>query len=192
MKIDGQYNRIQLPQLKIDDIELFRKQLERLDIFSVKARIQIRLIKPLQNEIDSGKIKNIINSDFASKLKDRIFVLTKNLELIDGHHSLHSLAILETSDFKVKCLILDDTYENLAIKLGATTFMNKINEDENKPKTDLDRLKERQEAEMEALKKKHFQQLQTAKQKDFNKKMDESKVLSDDKLIEIWVKYSSI
>lgn len=188
MKLSGNYNRIQLPQLYFENIEDFRRRLEQFGINSVKARVEIRSIKPLQNEIDTNKIHNIVNSDFVDTLRNRIFVLTNNLQLIDGHHSLHALCMLESSLFKVNCIILNDSYENLAIKLQASTLMKKINEEESKPKTDTDRLKDRQAAEMEALKKKHFNELQSAKQKEFNKKMDESRKLTPDKLFELWLK----
>lgn len=189
INLSGNYNRIQLPQLYVEDIDDFRNRLMQFGIFSIKGRCEIKSIKPLQNQIDPIKIHNILNSDFIDTLRSRIFVLTKDLKLIDGHHSLHALSILESSSFKVNCLILTDNYENLAIKLQATTFMkDNITEEENKPKTDTDRLKDRQKAEMEALKKKHFNELQTAKQKDFQKKMQESRELTVEKLFELWLK----
>lgn len=88
-------DRIEMPQITRQDIQLFIRELEREGVPVRSDTRYVSSLKPSQNEVDLDKIK-----DKAQSLSDgeepKPFIVSLDNYILDGHHQLYAMKTLYT------------------------------------------------------------------------------------------------
>lgn len=120
-RIDNSMNipRKNMPQIKHKDIKYFLEFLVSKGISVSNRNISIQSLKPVQNEIDSDKVKSKFEDFVNGKETPKPFIISYDNYILDGHHQLFALRILDTNKH-VPCYQVSINMKEL-LKL-ATTF----------------------------------------------------------------------
>lgn len=95
-------SRINMPQIKEKNIKHFLDFLTDKGISVSNRTISINSLKPTQNEIDSDKVKSKYEDFISGKESPKPFIISYDNYILDGHHQLFALRILDNSK-KVSC-----------------------------------------------------------------------------------------
>ncbi len=124
IEIGGKYKREELPQIPNDKIEEFLdfcKNVRGKQVWSATPKFY-KGIKPSQDKVLRKKValKRLKIEQHRQTRPHKIFITTRNLELLDGHHTWYSWDHkLSDSfmDYTVECCGVDCSIEEL-IQLG--------------------------------------------------------------------------
>lgn len=79
-------DRKDMPQIKSDDVKDFLSYLKKNDIATDKKLIDPSKLKATQGQFHKEKIKGLMDSIEAGKLKKEPILVSKDNYVIDGHH----------------------------------------------------------------------------------------------------------
>lgn len=131
-------SRKEMPQIAYEDYWSFFKYLRQHNITIRKDSFNALDIIPTQNEINLDKIIKLTKEKSIQQLKDRRFIITKNAELLDGHHRVAAINMMSKNDEEiVDVYVVDCCIEELIsiAKQFPRSFVRDISENKKCQKT---------------------------------------------------------